>query len=195
MKINSIVLAICAICFTQTINAQEASDFQRKGILFGTSVGLANSKLNFPDNSEMQTDLGMDLKVGYMLNPRLAILLTSNVSIYDYSGFGRDRKRDFGVLSPSIQYWLKDKLWILGGIGIGGDNPVFWDIENPDIEPLETTYYSGLGLVASAGYELYQSNNNFTIDIKGRIMYRKVNLQEGNTIGISFGILVGINFY
>lgn len=195
MRFKIILLAMCSIFFAQTIVAQVKTDFQRKGFVFGTSLGIANSKLDFPDKSEMQTDLGIDLKIGYMLNPRIAILLMSNVSIYDYSGFGRDRKRDFGVLSPSIQYWLKDKYWISGGIGIGGDNPVFWDIENPDIEPLETKYYSGLGIFGSAGYELFQSKNNFTIDIKGRIMYRKVSLQEGGTTGISYGILVGFNFY
>jgi len=60
--------------------------------------------LRFPDESESFSDLGIDLKVGYMINTNLAILLTSIVSIYDYTGFGRDRKRDFGVLAPSIQY-------------------------------------------------------------------------------------------
>lgn len=195
MRFKIILLFMCSIVCTQTIDAQVKSDFQRKGFVIGTSLGVANSKLNFPDKSDMQTDLGIDLKIGYMLNPRLAILLTSNVAIYDYSGFGRDRKRDFGVLSPSVQYWLKDKLWVMGGIGIGGDNPVFWDIKNPDTEPLETKYYSGLGLVASTGYELFQSNKNFTVDIKGRIMYRNVSLQEGDTTGISYGVMVGINFY
>ena len=195
MRFKIIVLTVCSFLFSQTIGAQVKTDFKRQGLVFGTSLGLANSKLDFPDRSEMQTDLGIDLKIGYMVKPRIAILLMSNVSIYDYSGFGRDRKRDFGVLSPSIQYWLKDKLWLLGGIGIGGDNPVFWDIENPDTEPLETKYYSGLGIVGSAGYELFQSNDNFTIDIKGRIMYRTVSLQEGDTTGISYGILVGFNFY
>jgi len=60
---------------------------------------------------------------------------------------------------------------------------------------LETKYYSGLGFVASVGYEVYQSKDKFVIDIKARTMYRKVDLQEGNTTGFSFGILVGINLY
>lgn len=159
------------------------------------SSGVAKSNLKFPNMSLNQTNLGIDLKVGYMLNPKLAILLMSNVSIYNYSGFGRNRKRDFGVLAPSLQYWLKDKLWLIGGIGIGGDNPVFWDIQNPETDPLETKYFSGFGIVGTVGYELFKSNKNFTIDIKGKVMYRNVNLQEGNTTGISYGILIGFNFY
>jgi len=195
MRLKPIAIFFYIVFLTQNLLGQENSKFQRKAFIFGTSFGVANSNLKFPDRSGNQTDIGLDLKVGYMLNSRLAILLTSNVSIYDYSGFGRDRKRDFGVLAPSLQYWVKDKLWLLSGLGIGGDNPVFWDIENPDTDPLESKYFSGLGFVASVGYELFQSNRNFTIDIKGRLMYRNVNLQEGDTTGTSYGILVGINFY
>jgi len=33
------------------------------------------------------------------------------------------------------------------------------------------------------------------VDIKARVMYRNVSLQEGNTTGFSYGILVGVNFY
>ncbi len=195
MRLISKSIILCFILFTQNLYSQENSNFQRQGFVFGTSLGIANSKLKFPDTIERQTNLGINLKFGYMINTKLAILLSSNVSIYEYSGFGRERSRDFAVLAPSLQYWVKDRLWLLGGIGIGGDNPVFWDIENIDIDPLETKYYSGLGFIASVGYELFQSKKNFTIDIKGRFMYRNVNLQEGNTTGISYGILVGFNFY
>ncbi len=195
MRLKTIVTIICTILLMQTIQAQEKSSFQRKGFVFGTALGGSVSSLKFPNKSQHQANLGIDLKIGYMLNSNLAILLTSNIAIYDYSGFGRDRKRDFGIIGPSAQYWLKDKLWLLGGIGIGGDNPVFWDIKNTDSDALELKYYAGLGLVAAVGYEIYQSKKNFTIDVKARTMYRNVKMQEGNTTGFSYGILVGINFY
>lgn len=195
MRLTIIATVFCTILFTQFIEAQETVSVVRKGFVFGTSLGLTTTYLKFPDRSENHSDLGMDLKIGYMVNSKLAILLTSSVSIYDYSGFGRHRKRDFGILSPSIQYWLKNKFWFLGGVGIGGDNPVFWDIKNPDEDPLETKYYSGLGVTTSMGYELLRLNNSLVIDVKARALYRKVNLQEGSTTGFSYGILLGINFY
>lgn len=195
MRLKSLSTIVYVIFLIQFLPAQENTETQRKGFVFGTSVGVANTSLQFPGKSESFSDLAIDLKAGYMINPNLALLLSSNVSIYDYSGFGRDRKRDFGVIAPSLQYWLNNKVWVLGGIGIGGDNPVFWDIKNPDSDSLETKYYSGLGFVAAVGYEVYQSKNNFTIDIKARTMYRNVDLQEGNTTGFSYGLLVGINFY
>lgn len=136
----------------------------------------------------------LDAKLGYLINPDFALLLTTNVSVYDYSGFGRNRKRDFGVLAPAVQYWLNDQFWILGGVGLGGDNPVFWDIRNPDNDPLETKYYPGLGIVSAVGYEIYQ-RKSFAIDLKAKITYRNVRLQEGKTNGVSFAFLLGVNLY
>ena len=191
-----IIITIFATCiFIHFSVAQENQIFERKGFVFGASLGEATTNLTFPDKMQNDIDLAIDLKIGYMIKPQIAILLTSTVSIYDYSGFGRNRKRDFGVLAPALQYWLSNRFWVQGGLGIGGDNPVFWDIENPDNDALETKYYSGLGLMTSVGYEIYRSKKNFTIDVKVRAMYRNVDLQEGNTSGFSYGILVGCNFY
>ena len=195
MPFNSFTISFFLLLSFQFIQAQENLNIQRKGFVFGASAGIANSKVNFPNESDQFSDLALDFKVGYMIKSDIAILLTSNVSIYAYSGFGRDRKRDFGVLAPTLQYWLRHKLWIQGGLGIGGDNPVFWDIKNPDEDELETKYYSGLGLLTALGYEIYQSKNHFTLDIKLRTMYRKLKMQEGKTSGFSYGILIGINFY
>lgn len=195
MHLKNIITIFSTFILMNFSFAQENQLFERKGFVFGTSLGVAATKLNFPNKTQNDIDLGIDLKIGYMIKPNLAILLTSNISIYDYSGFGRNRKRDFGVLAPTAQYWLNKNFWVQGGLGIGGDNPVFWDIENPDNDALETKYYNGLGVVTSVGYEVYQSNKNFTIDIKVRAMYRNVDLQEGDTRGFSYGILIGANFY
>lgn len=195
MWLKTVLTILCKILIIHLLMSQDTSSFQRKGFTFGASFGIANTNISYPNKSTEATDLGIDLKIGYMIKPNLAILLTSNVSIYDYSGFGRNRKRDFGVLSPSIQYWLSSKFWILGGIGIGGDNPVFWDIKDPNEDNLETKYYSGFGAVTSIGYELFQIKEKAIVDIIARVLYRNVKLQEGSTKGISYGILLGVNFY
>jgi len=195
MTITIVISLFVSFSFINSAFAQEHTEFERKGFVFGIGLGGAASILKFQDASEQHTDLGIDLKIGYMINADLAILLTTNVAVYDYSGFGRDRKRDFGVLAPTVQYWFHEKFWLLGGIGIGGDNPVFWDIENPDEDPLESIYYSGLGFIASAGYEIFRSKKNFTIDLKARAMYRQVKIQKSNTSGYSFGLLLGGNLY
>ena len=189
MIVSMLLLSLCL-----SINAQEKNCIIRKGFVFGSSIGAAESSLKFPANTKNLFDLALDLKIGYMLNPNLALLITSNVSTYDYVGVGRARKRDFGVLAPTIQYWTSDKLWISGGIGMAGDAPVFYDLKNPDTNTDETKYYNGIGFVTSVGYEILKSKKKI-IDIKGRLTYRDVNISEGNTTGFSFAVLLGINFY
>lgn len=194
MKFIITSLLIFCLIGIQNSYAQNEMSIHRKGFVYGTSVGTTVSFINFPAKSQTDFDLALDIKAGYMLKPNLALLLTSNVSIYDYSGFGRDRKRDFGVLAPSVQYWFNNKIWGIAGVGLGGDSPVFYDTENPDTDPLERKYYNGFGFIISSGYEIYQ-RKNMAIDIKARLTYRNVIMQEGNTSGMSFGVLMGINFY
>lgn len=196
MKSILITSLLLFFFFTENTFAQAEKTIQRNGFIIGTSSGAGYSILKFPDTNQNEIGFALDLKLGYLINPKLALLLTTNVSIYDYSGFGRDRKRDFGVLAPSLQYWFGDKFWVLGGVGLGGDNPVFWDIDfdNVDNDPLETKYFNGLGLVSAVGYEIYQQKN-MAIDIKTKISFRNVEMQEGKTTGVSFALLLGINLY
>lgn len=196
MKSVLITAYLILFVFINGVFAQEDKTIHRKGFVFGASYGTGYSIFKFPDNEQRELGFALDVKLGYMIKPDIALLLTTNVSIYDYSGFGRDRKRDFGILAPSIQYWLNDKIWLLGGIGLGGDNPVFWDIdfENVDNDPLETKYFNGLGFVTAVGYEIYR-RKNMVLDLKSKISYRNVEMQEGKTNGVSFALLLGINFY
>jgi hypothetical protein len=162
--------------------------------MIGTSIGISHSIQSFPNKSQNDTDFSFDLKAGYMIKSNIALLITSNVSGYEYSGIGRSRKRDFGVLAPTVQYWFRDRFWALAGIGLGLDAPVFFDVKDPDNHEEEIAYHTGLGIVGAIGYELYQGGR-FTIDLKARMTYRNVNIAEGKTAGVSPSILMGINFY
>ena len=188
------IFSICLFGTTSVLYSQNKQNITRKGFVFGTSIGVAHSVQSFPGKSQKNTDFGLDLKLGYMLKPNIAILLTSNVSAYDYTGVGRPRKRDFGIVAPSVQYWFTDRFWALGGIGLGVDAPVFSDIKDPDKNKEESAYYNGLGVVGAIGFEFYR-NKNFTIDVKARVSYRNVDIAEGKTTGVSSAILIGINFY
>jgi hypothetical protein len=188
------ILTICLISLTSITYSQNKEPIIRKGFMIGTSIGISHSIQSFPNKSQNDTDFGFDLKAGYMIKSNLALLITSNVSGYEYSGIGRSRKRDFGVLAPTVQYWFRDRFWALAGIGLGLDAPVFFDVKDPDNHEEEIAYHTGLGIVAAIGYELYQGES-FTIDLKARMTYRNVNMAEGKTTGVSPSILMGINFY
>lgn len=187
-------LFITTLAFLVTISLSAQNDLStnRKGFVFSTAFGSGATIQSFPQKKQKDFDFALSIELGFMINSKLAILLGSNVTIYDYSGIGRDRKRDFGILSPSIKYWVKD-FWISGGVGLGGDNPVFYDLQKPENNPLESKYYNGFGIVAASGFE-FGKFKRFSLDTKFRISYRNVNISEGITQGISTALLLGINF-
>ena len=186
-----ILFAICILLNISAI-AQTKTDTTRKGIVFGISSGIANSNLIFPSKVQNNTNLALNWKIGYMLNPKLALLLNGAVSIYEYDLSDRKRLRDFGGVFVSSQYFVSDKLWILGGVGVGTDAPVFYDIKPKNT--IETKYYSGFGAISSVGYEIFR-RKNFALDLQARINYSSVNLPIGKTNGFTTALLLGINFY
>lgn len=189
---KSLIIVFISCVLGLTAFGQTKNETKRKGLVFGTSIGIANSNLNFPTKNQNNTNLALNWKVGYMLNPKLAILINGAVSIYEYDLTDRKRLRDFGGVFASAQYFATDKIWVLGGIGIGTDAPVFYDLKPENT--VETKYYSGLGLVSTVGYEFYRKKN-FALDLQARINYSSVNLPIGKTNGFTTALLLGINFY
>ena len=178
------------LCFS-IAEVKSQSRVNRKGILFGAALGASTLHLRSAQQVN-STDLAINWKVGYVLTPKLAVLLNGAVSIYDSDRQGRTRKRDFGGLFPAVQYFPARRVWVLGGVGVGTDAPVFYDL-NPENKE-ETKYYSGLGGVAAIGYELYQKGN-FTLDVQGRVTYGSVQVPQGSLNGLTTGLLLGFTFY
>ena len=83
-------------------------------------------------------------------------------------------------------------MWILGGVGLGTDAPVFYDLKPENT--IETKYHSGIGAMSSVGYEIFR-RKNFTLDLQARINYSSVNLPIGKTNGFTTALLIGFNFY
>lgn len=190
MKSKTLV-AICILINT-TLTAQTKTDLTRKGAVFGFSSGIAHSILKYPSTTKRDANLALNWKIGYMLHPKLALLVVGSVSVYEYDLSDRKRLRDLGGVFASAQYFISDKFWVLGGLGIGTDAPVFYDLI-PDNER-ETDYYSGLGVISSLGFEIYRKKS-FAIDLQTRVNYSSMDLPLGKTSGFAAALLVGINFY
>ncbi|MFT2008557.1 hypothetical protein ACMA1I_07770 [Pontibacter sp. 13R65] len=188
---STTLFAICLL-LSVSVYAQTNTDITRKGFVFGFSSGIANTVLSFSSKSQNNTNLALNWKIGYMLNPKIALLLNGAVSIYEYNLSDRKRLRDFGGVFASTQYFVSNKLWILGGLGVGTDAPVFYDLKPENT--IETKYYSGIGAISSIGYEIYRKNN-FALDLQARINYNAVNLPIGKTNGFTSALQVGLNFY
>jgi len=172
--------------------AQTSATAHRKGFVIGGAVGLSALQLNYPTagTQHFQAASFPNLKVGAMINPRLAILVNLPGTVYSYSLDGRKRDRGFEGIIPSVQYWPLDRVWVSGGAGLGMDAPAFYDIEGSE----ERKFYFGPSALAGAGYEIWR-RRNMTFDIQGRVHYGKADTPDGNRGGWAFSLLLGVNFY
>ncbi len=102
-----------------------------------------------------------DLKLGYMLNERLAITVSMPGNIYEF----QDNDRHFGGFIPSVQYWVKDRWWIHGGIGLAIDSPALYDIQ----DNVNDDWNFGCAVMASTGYEIYKKKN-FALNVQSKLV-------------------------
>ncbi|MBC8046270.1 MAG: hypothetical protein H7Y00_05700 [Fimbriimonadaceae bacterium] len=186
------ILFLFSILFNANMHAQNNASFERKGFIFGAAIGISSVSLKYP-SQPTQNEISASLpnfKIGTMISNRTAVVVYLPGSIYTYEGSGRNRDRGFEAIIPSVQYWLKDRWWILGGAGLGMDAPAFYDIKNEE----ERKFYFGSSVIAATGYEIWRKEK-FTLDIQGRVHYGSANVSEGTRNGMAYNLLVGFNWY
>jgi len=174
------------------MQAQSDKPLERKGFIFGASLGASSIQLNtnnLPAYSEISASFP-NFKIGSMISKRTAIVVNLPGTIYKYKDGGRERDRGFEGIIPSVQFWVKNRWWTMAGIGIGLDAPAFYDIETEQ----ERKFYFGSSFLVSSGCEVYQKNK-FAIDLQARLHYANVNLAEGKRNGMAVSFLVGFNLY
>jgi len=170
----------------------QESTHTKEGFFFGTSVGLSQLSLDSEEN-ESGNHLSLsfpNFKIGKMINPKMAILLYLPGNVYTFDVSDRERDRGFEAILPSVQYWVTDRAWIMGGLGIGMDAPAFYDIRDETERKFYFGYSSALGL----GYEFAYLNNK-TFDIQGRVHYGSVDVDDDTLNGTAFSVLLGFNLY
>lgn len=160
---------------TYAQNADSETTTQRDGFIFEFVVG--GGIISIEDSAGIQTfDKSQgtfvfpDLKFGYMLNERLAITASLPGNIYEF----QDNDRNFGAFIPSVQYWVKDRWWIHGGIGLAIDSPALYDIE----DNVNDDWNFGAAVMASTGYEIYKKKN-FALNVQSKLVLGSVSL-DGN---------------
>ena len=175
-----------------TLNAQKNNTFERKGFVFGTALGVSALSLKF-QNKPTQNEIALsfpNFKIGAMISPNTALILYLPGSIYTYKNEGRERDRGFEAITPSVQYWFRDRFWVLGGAGLGMDAPAFYDIKNET----ERKFYFGGSALAATGYEVWRKGK-CTLDLQARVHYGTAKFPEGVRSGLAFSIMVGFNWY
>lgn len=170
---------------------KETNQIERKGFIIGFGIGggvisVSDSDQEVPFDESQGGGSFPNLKLGWMVNNRLAIL-----GIYTGMGYqNQDKDRSFDALIPSIQYWVKDKWWVNAGAGLAMDFPAFYEdnIENED-------WNFGGAVAFSTGYELVQKKN-FALDIQTQLQMGWTNIDiDKNREAVLFSIGLGFNWF
>ena len=156
---------------------------ERDGLVIGMGVFAGNGL-----ESDASVAAGMGIQIGWMLNPRLAIMLdthgaavgSSQVTATDVSSSVRVR----AVAAPSIQWWATKRFWLRGGIGLGqieGATTAIGIVPTAEIEETK----KGLGASIATGFELYQGPL-FALDVHAR--YATVQADGTGYSTVLFGL-------
>lgn len=155
---------VSSITHAQDTNSETTT--ARNGFIFEFVAG--GGLISIEDSAGIQTfDKAQgtfvfpDLKFGYMLNEDLAITISFPGNIYEF----QDNDRHFGGFIPSVQYWVKDRWWIHGGIGLAIDAPALYDIK----DDVNDDWNFGCAVMASTGYEIYKKNN-FALNVQSKLV-------------------------
>lgn len=162
---------------------------ERKGFIIGIGLGAGALTLNTNDTTKVAFSTTLpNIKVGYMLNKRLALLALLPGANYKYNG----KARGFEGVTVAGQYWLKDNWWVLGGTGLTFDAPAFYTVKDPKT----AGFYTGApAFTFATGYEIWHKGR-FSLDLQYRIFLGMSNLpKSGQREGVSNMFIVGFNWY
>ena len=184
-KLFIIILIIMAsYTFAQTnLN----NKIERKGFIYGIGFGAGVLTLKTNDTITVAFSPTLpNIKVGYMVNNRLAICALLPGAVYKYNG----NTRGFEGFQLAVQYWVKENWWVLGGTGLTFDAPAFYVVKDPKKAEFNTGFPS---FSLATGYEIYHKGK-FVIDLQYRIFLGKSNLpNNGSREGVSNMFIIGFN--
>ncbi len=185
-----VLLTFCSLSvFAQGFGT---STIERKGFVIGFGVGggvisIADSGQENPFDEASGGISLPNLKIGMMLNEKTALLATFPGMIYKLEG----KDRSFETFIPSLQYWLKDRWWVNGGVGLAMDFPAFY--ETDDFKDEDFNF--GCAVAFSTGYEIVQ-RKNFALDLQTKIHMGRAFMGENqHRDGVAFTVGLGFNWY
>lgn len=185
------LILMSTLSFAQN-NSTFDSTSKRDGFIFEFSLG--GGVISIEDSEGLQTfDKAQgaisfpELKFGYMLNDKLALTLSMPGNIYEF----QDNDRHFGGFIPSVQYWVKDRWWIHGGVGLAIDSPALYDIK----DNVNDDWNFGCAVMASTGYEIYKKNN-FALNVQSKLMMGRAFLEgDAHRDAVTFNIGLGFSWF
>lgn len=166
----------------------------RDGWVLGIGI-LAGKPLNY-DCADCYTTMGvgMNVQLGRMLNPRLALMLdTHGVAVGQSEIPGYEAEANVmvqGVVALAVQYWAGDRLWLKAGMGRGEvrQSVTVLSPSGASVDIIDNQ--GGLGTLAAAGYELYQGQ---TMGVNLHLRYAGIHGGDMNRGSLVLGL--GLAWY
>lgn len=158
---------------------------------YGLAIGagqVARSTLGTVPVSA-RTDFAIGWRVGYRFRPRMAVTVAAGGTVYAWQGEGRHRKRSVEGLFPSLQVWLRPRLWVSAGPGVQLDAPVFYDVRGGNAS--ERAFHYGLGALGSIGYALTRTKLG-ALEVQARVQHGYAELPQGRQHATTFAVLFGL---
>jgi hypothetical protein len=185
------LILMSTLSFSQN-NSTFDTTSTRDGFIF--EFGLGGGVISIEDSEGLQTfDKSQgaisfpELKFGYMFNDKLALTLSMPGNIYEF----QDNDRHFGGFIPSVQYWVKDRWWIHGGVGLAIDSPALYDIK----DNVNDDWNFGCAVMASTGYEIYKKNN-FALNVQSKLVLGRAFLEgDAHRDAVTFNIGLGFSWF
>ena len=180
---------VSSITGAQNTNTETTN--QREGFMFEFTVG--GGIISIEDGEGIQTFdesqgtfVFPDIKLGYMLNEKLAITVSMPGNIYKF----QDNDRNFGGFIPSVQYWVKERWWIHGGIGLAIDSPALYDIK----DDVNDDWNFGTAVMVSSGYEMYKKKN-FALNVQSKLVLGRASLEgDAHRDAVIFNVGLGFSW-
>jgi uncharacterized membrane protein YtjA (UPF0391 family) len=158
--------------------------YERLGVTFGGGVGLGHIACDGADCGGVNEAGGIDVHVGGMLTPELALLLDAwGMSHRD----SNDATFTHAIVTGALRAWLVPRLWVSGGIGFAEAR---WHYSS-DVIDYESRSDTVPAVMGAIGVELL-SSPAFALDLqlKGGTGFFEDDVRVRN---VSLG--VGVNWY
>lgn len=157
----------------------------RSGFVIGVALGPGSIAAVESDTGEVSNSFGgfsVNLQLGGLVNPRLAIIADLWSVFHEDESFGSEFTLSHNIVTVAAKYWLAPRLWLSGGIGRA----------NYTVIEAMNTYDSNdvPALMVGAGYELSHSRS-FSLDLQGR--FGAAEYDEGELR--SGAVVLGLNWY
>jgi len=186
-----LLIYVLTLCAFFSYGQNDTNNIERKGLVFGFGIGggvisIADSDQEVPFDEAQGGGTFPNLKLGWMINERLAVLALYSGMSYEY----KDKDRSFDAIMPSIQYWVRDRWWVNAGAGLAMDFPAIYEdnIKN------EAWNYGG-AVAFSTGYELLQKQH-FALDLQTQLQMGWTYLENNKERDVVvFSVGLGFNWF